>query len=158
MLEQVTRCRESLQSWPRIRWVIAIVTSSVTFLIIGIPTAVIPNPFFGRAVDVTAWSVPVLLLTSVLSGLLLATYIRSTPRLDDQRSAKIGGAGAAISYFAVGCPVCNKLALVALGYSGAIKYFAPIQPILGAISLVLLFYVFRKRVLSEGKCSLPLNR
>jgi ABC-type sugar transport system permease subunit len=128
-----------------VRWYVASVTAVLTFFIIGIPTAVIPNSVFGREIEVTAWSVPVLALTSILSGLLLATYI----------AARFGGAGAVLSYFAVGCPVCNKLALVALGYSGAIKYFAPIQPILGFLSIGLLFYVFRKRVLNEGTCVIP---
>ena len=145
----------SLRSWPKARWFAASITAFLTFIVIGIPTAVIPNSVFGREVEVTAWSVPVLALTSLLSGLLLATYISAAPTSDDKKSARFGGAGAALSYFAVGCPVCNKLALVALGYSGAIKYFAPIQPVLGFLSIALLFYVFRKRVLNEGTCSIP---
>jgi len=34
--------------------------------------------------------------------------------------------------------VCNKIALVLLGWSGALSIWAPLQPILGAASLVLL--------------------
>ncbi|HEY5488873.1 MAG TPA: hypothetical protein VIK00_03465, partial [Candidatus Limnocylindrales bacterium] len=41
-------------------------------------------------------------------------------------------------FLAIGCPVCNKIALVLLGTSGAMTVFAPIQPILGAASIVLL--------------------
>lgn len=155
MISQMTRCMDSLKSWPHARWVAAFVTTLLTFLVIGIPTAVIPNSIFGREVEVTSWSLPLLLLTSLLSGLLLATYIGAAPASDDQKSAKFGGAGALLTYFAVGCPVCNKLALIALGYSGAIKYFAPVQPFLGFLSAGLLFYVFRKRVLNEGSCALP---
>lgn len=155
MTSPLARFMSSLQSWPKVRWYVASVTAVLTFIVIGIPTAVIPNSVFGREIEVTAWSIPVLALTSILSGLLLATYIAAAPKIDDQKSARFGGAGAVLSYFAVGCPVCNKLALVALGYSGAIKYFAPIQPILGFLSIALLFYVFRKRVLNEGTCVIP---
>ncbi len=155
MRSQVTRIMESLRSWPSVRWKAALLTAVLTFIVIGIPTAVIPNSIFGREIEVTAWSIPFLAMTSLLSGLLLATYIAAAPATDDQKSARFGGAGAVLSYFAVGCPVCNKLALVALGYSGAIKYFAPIQPFLGFISIALLFYVFFKRVLNEGRCTIP---
>jgi hypothetical protein len=155
MKSQLILCVNSLRTWPKVRWYAAIATALLTFIVIGIPTAVIPNSIFGREVEVTAWSIPVLAATSLLSGLLLATYIAAAPAIDDQKSARFGGAGAVLSYFAVGCPVCNKLALVALGYSGAIKYFAPIQPFLGFLSIALLFYVFRKRVLNEGSCAVP---
>ena len=148
------QCRATLAQWPRERWIAALVASIITFLIIGIPTAVIPNPYFGREIEVTTWSIPVLIASSIFTGLLLATYINAIPSPDEKRSARLGGLGTFISYFAVGCPVCNKLALIALGSSGAIKYFAPVQPYLGALSVGLLFYVFRKRVLSEGKCSI----
>lgn len=155
MRSQVTQIMESLRSWPLVRWKATLVTAVLTFIVIGVPTAVIPNSLFGREIEVTAWSIPVLAMTSLLSGLLLATYIAAAPATDDQKSARFGGAGAVLSYFAVGCPVCNKLALVALGYSGAIKYFAPIQPFLGFISIALLVYVFVKRVLNEGTCTIP---
>lgn len=42
-----------------------------------------------------------------------------------------------LAWFAVGCPVCNKLAVLALGYSGAITWFAPVQPILAVGALIL---------------------
>lgn len=45
--------------------------------------------------------------------------------------------GAVLAWFAVGCPVCNKLALVALGYSGALTWFAPLQPLLAVTAVVL---------------------
>ena len=42
-----------------------------------------------------------------------------------------------LAWFAVGCPVCNKLALLALGYSGAITWFTPVQPFLALGALIL---------------------
>jgi hypothetical protein len=87
--------------------------------------------------------------------LLTATYVKNDFSDENPRQLKIGGAGALLSYFAVGCPVCNKLALIALGYSGAIQYFAPIQPYLAVAGIALLAYSLRMRLNNEYSCSLP---
>jgi hypothetical protein len=47
----------------------------------------------------------------------------------------IAGFGA---FLAIGCPVCNKIALLLLGTSGALTIYAPLQPVIGALSLALL--------------------
>ena len=134
---------------------------SVLFaLLIGIPTVLIPNPVFGREIAVLAWNYPVWILTSLLAGMLAATYVRPhrktaaettaasvEPEDDGSRQGRFGIAGTVLAWFAVGCPVCNKLALLALGYSGAITWFAPIQPLLavGALLLTGGALVFRLR-------------
>ena len=98
---------------------------------------------------------PVLVATSVLSGMLCATYVRMDAEVTDENSAKVGSIGGFLAYLAVGCPVCNKLALIALGSTGAIQYFAPVQPYLGAAGILLLMYALRKRLVNEAQCSLP---
>jgi len=148
-------CLTAVMLWPAKRWVTAFVVAIATFFVIGIPTAVIENPIFGRAIGVTAWSVPVLVATSVLSGMLFATYVRMDAVITDESSAKVGSIGGFLAYLAVGCPVCNKLALIALGSTGAIQYFGPVQPYLGAAGLLLLMYALRKRLVNEAQCSLP---
>jgi hypothetical protein len=75
--------------------------------------------------------------------------------ITDEISAKLGSVGGFLAYLAVGCPVCNKLALIALGSTGAIQYFAPVQPYLGAAGLLLLMYALRKRLVNESQCALP---
>lgn len=55
--------------------------------------------------------------------------------------AKGGGraaGGGILSFFAVGCPICNKLVVALLGASGALTYFGPVQPLLGLLGLTLL--------------------
>jgi hypothetical protein len=148
-------CLTAVMLWPAKRWVAAITAAVATFFIIGIPTAVIENPVFGRAVGVTAWSIPVLIATSILSGMLFATYVRMDAVITDESSAKVGSIGGFLAYLAVGCPVCNKLVLIALGSTGAIQYFGPVQPYLGAAGLLLLMYALRKRLVNEAQCSLP---
>ncbi len=123
----------------------------------GVPTDVIPNPVFGRPIDVTWWSYPVLVATAVLGGLLIATYVRSEPgggAIDElDRPGRTGGAGGLLSFFAVGCPTCNKLVVVALGSTGALDWFAPAQPLLAAASLLLLAWALRARLRSATVCA-----
>jgi hypothetical protein len=45
-----------------------------TALLIGVPTDVIPNDLFGRMTPVRSYDVPVLVVISVLSGLLVASH------------------------------------------------------------------------------------
>jgi len=102
----------------------AVAGAVATALLIGLPTDVIPNPVFGRPVDVTWWSYPSLGVTAVLGGLLLATYVRPdhdrSPADELDRPARTGGIGGLLSFFAVGCPTCNKLVVLAIGSSGAL--------------------------------------
>jgi threonine/homoserine/homoserine lactone efflux protein len=86
--------------------------------------------------------------------MLFATYIRNESSIDEDKSLKIGTAGALFSFLAVGCPVCNKIALIALGYSGAIKYFAPVQPYLAILGVVVLSYALIKRLDGEIACKI----
>jgi hypothetical protein len=148
-------CFTSLFSWSRKRWIVAIGVGLLTYLFIALPTAVIKNPIFGREIAVTNWSVTVIAITSILTGLLTATYVKNEFSDENPKQLKIGSAGAFLSFFAVGCPVCNKLVLIALGYSGAIQYFAPIQPYLALIGIALLMYSLRMRLNNEYSCSLP---
>ena len=58
-----------------------------------------------------------------------------------------------MAYFAVGCPVCNKLVLIALGTSGAMSWFAPVQPFLAAASVVLMAVALRIRLKNQVSCT-----
>ena len=144
---------DELASWPLRRWSTALVAAVVVTLAVGLPTDVIPNPVFGRPVEVTWWSYPVLVATAVLGGLLAATYVRvDEPDEELDTPGKAGGLGGLLSFFAVGCPTCNKLAVVALGSTGALDWFAPAQPILAVLSLVLLGWALRARLRSATVC------
>lgn len=147
-------CFSALFSWSARRWVVSVVAAIVTYLVVGLPTAVIENPIFGRAVEVTPWSVPALVITSVLFGLLVASYFRNDVITPEEKSIKIGGIGAVLSYLAVGCPVCNKLVLIALGSTGAIKYFAPVQPFLAWLAVILLAFAVQQRLAKESSCQI----
>ena len=145
-----------MRSWTRRRWAVALVASAVVAPLLGIPTDVIPNPVFGRPVPVTPWSVPVLIVSSLLGGLLIATYARDRDdpaSNDDPSRERVAGVGGLLTFFAIGCPVCNKLVVLALGTTGALDWFAPAQPWLAVISIVLLALALRQRLTSSAYCA-----
>jgi hypothetical protein len=150
-------CFSALFQWKIKRWLFALFTGISTYVIIAIPTAIIKNPIFGRDVAVTSWSIPVLILTSILSGLLFATYMKNENFIQEERSAKLGSAGALFSFLAVGCPVCNKIALIALGTTGAMQYFAPVQPYLALFGILFLLYALQKRLVGESMCAVNIK-
>ena len=157
----------ALQNWSARHWLTAAIGSVVVALAVGLPTDVIPNPVFGRPIDVTWWSYPALAVTALLGGLLIATYLRSDESgdlaFDDdldagaERQAKTGGFAGLLSFFAVGCPVCNKIVLIALGTTGARQWFEPLQPYLAAVSLALLAYALWSRLNSTLSCPVPIR-
>lgn len=157
MLRIVILAISTLRTWGVKQWSVALGAGLLIGFAVALPTAVIPNPIFGRTVAVTWWSYPVVLATAVLGGLLTATYVRDdsmveTPDEELDRSSKLGMAGALISFFAVGCPVCNKLVLLALGASGAIAWFAPIQPLLALVSIALMTISLQVRLRNATSC------
>jgi hypothetical protein len=140
------------------RYLLALpVTTAIAALAIGIPTDVLPNPWFTRMTPVRTLDVLLWPLTSLAVGALAATFVLpSTRRGRPELGASAGGG--LLSVFAVGCPVCNKLVVMALGFSGALTYFAPLQPILGVAAVVLILAVLRRRIAGlSGACgaSLP---
>ena len=147
-----------MKCWPLRRWVVVASSAVAAVLFVGVPTALIPTPLFGRAVAPTMWAWPVLLVTAMLSGLVTATYVAtsSTAMPGGAAEPSRGGvAGGFLVYLAVGCPACNKIALLALGATGAIRWFAPVQPLLAIAGILLLAYALRRRLAGERACPVP---
>jgi hypothetical protein len=116
---------------------------------LGFASAIIPNPIFGRQIPPEPFAIVVWIASAVLIGPITATYLApaSPPAtalapaaggIDEPRRSLLGYAGGVAAFLAIGCPVCNKVALVLLGTSGALSVWAPIQPLVGALSHVLL--------------------
>ena len=126
----------------------AAVWSALSLVVFGVVSAIIPNPVFGRSIAPEPFAIGVWLASAPLMGLVMATYTApppaaapvpldsaGTPPADGSVLGALAGVGA---FLAIGCPVCNKIALVLLGTSGAMSVWAPIQPIVGVVSLALL--------------------
>jgi len=140
----------TIARWPGRRWIAAALGAAAVAVLVGVPTGVVPTPFYTRMTPVLWWNYPVWAGTALLGGLLLATYVRA-PVADAAPTASLTGGGL-LSAFAVGCPVCNKLVVALVGFSGAINLWAPIQPILGVASLALLGWAFWRRLATEAAC------
>ncbi len=148
----------------------------VSLVAFGLVAAIIPNPVFGRQIPPEPFAIAVWIASAPLMGLILATYMspptsQAEPRLlgsavaggpdavlssAETRSTTIGTLAGFGAFLAIGCPVCNKIALVLLGTSGALTIFAPIQPLIGAASLALLAGTLAWRLRSRargGACS-----
>jgi len=146
----------------------------VTLASFGLVTAIIPNPVFGRQIPPEPFAIAVWFVSAPLMGLLGATYSapaipaaeasRLMPPIIDlagdashRQGTTLGTVAGLGAFLAIGCPVCNKVALVLLGAGGAMTVFAPIQPLIGTASLVLLAgtlaWRFRLRA-RGGVCSI----
>lgn len=134
--------------------------SVVAMIAFGLLTAIIPNPVFGRGIAAEPFAVAVWLASAPLIGAVMATYVAPLPpsapaplepgsRRDGSAFGTLGGLAA---FVAIGCPMCNKIALVLLGTGGAASIFGPIQPLIGAVSLVLLAatLMWRLRLRARG--------
>ena len=124
----------------------------VSGLAFGLVAAIIPNPVFGRQIPPETFAIGVWLVSAPLMGIVMATYtapvtaspIRTVALGPSEaaaargRSTTLGSLAGFGAFLAIGCPVCNKVALVLLGTSGALSVYAPIQPLIGVVSLALL--------------------
>lgn len=140
-----------LRAWPARRWAVALALTVIFAGVAGGITDLIPNPLSYREIAPAWWSYPILLATSVLGGLVLASYVRSPAQ--PSAEGKMAGGGL-LSVLAIGCPVCNKLVVLALGTSGALTWWAPLQPIVGLASVGVLGWALWTRLSAEGSCKL----
>jgi hypothetical protein len=76
-----------IRLWGVRRWGAAVTGTVVVALAIGLPTEMIPSPWFIRMMPVVWWNHPVWVATAVLAGLLLATYVREGQHLLDDSAA-----------------------------------------------------------------------
>lgn len=141
--------RVGLSDWPRRRWAVAAVVTGVAALGGGVPTDLVPTSLYIRMTPILWWNYPVWAISALLIGLTAATYVRSS----GAATRRILGGGL-LSFFAVGCPICNHLDVALLGVSGALSYFAPLQPVLALAGLALLTVTFALRLRSLAACPL----
>lgn len=150
-----------LRTLDRRFWLASAGGTLLVALALSIPSAVLPNPFFTRMTPTEPFNVLVLVLSAPLAGLLLATYIARSGGVARDIHADAGSGratlGSVAAYLAIGCPLCNKIVVAALGASGAVNVFGPAQPFIGAASVALLAatLAWRLRMRARGcrRCS-----
>lgn len=130
-------------------WLVAVAGTIVTLDLIGIPAAIIDNPFFSRQTPVRTQDYVIWIATGILAGLVAGTFTLRVKKVAAGKAAS----GGILSFLAVGCPICNKLIVLLLGVSGALTYFAPLQIYIGVASLALLVWALHLRVQAiYGSC------
>ena len=139
-------------------WTVSVLYAAGATLLLGIPTVLIPNHLFSRTVptspqDYVIWVVSVLLIGPLMG---LTTLYPVGPKATTQNHSLKGSgraiAGTLLSFFSVGCPVCNKVVVLLLGLGGAMTFFNPLRPFLGLAAIVLMSVTLymRVRVLRHG--------
>jgi hypothetical protein len=90
----------------------------------------------------------------VTTGALAATYGLAEPRGAANQRAGVGAGF--LGWFAVSCPVCNKLVVALVGVSGATGVVEPLQPALGALAVAIAVGALtaRMRAIRRGACPL----
>ena len=126
----------------------AILGSLAALVLVGLPTDILPNPWFTRMTPIRATDYLLWATSGILTGALLATYL--LPGRQRSSVATTSAGTGLLTVFAVGCPICNKLVVALLGVSGALTFFAPIQPLLGAVALGTSFVALRIRLRGAG--------
>src|SRR5437660_6519690 len=147
-------------------WSLSALYTAGSALLLGVPTLLIPNHLFGRTVptspqDYAIWIVSALLLGPLLA--LMTLYPMPSQKAPQGKRSVVGSGrafgGALLSFFSVGCPVCNKVVVLLLGMGGAMTLFNPMRPFLGLASIALLSVTvfLRVRALRYG-CRLPAQK
>jgi hypothetical protein len=95
-----------------------------------------------------------LVLVAVAGGAAMA--MRAHPAAQACPVQGRAAAGGGLAYLAVGCPLCNKAVVLALGSSGALSYFAPAQPWLGVVALLSILPVLGRLLRLIGRGSMRL--
>lgn len=153
-MSSLTEMGAVIRRWPARRWLVAVLAAAAFLLLVGAATAMISTPLFSRMIPPTWWAWPSLIVTSALAGLLIASYVRA-PQAATAGGTGAGYAGGFLTFLAVGCPVCNKVVLFALGSAGAVTWFAPVQPLLQLLAIGLLLWALARRLRSEYACPVP---
>ena len=146
-------------------WAAALLTGAVAYVAIAVPTALVVTPIFGRSIAPRGIDHVIAVVSALLIGMVWAarrqpvdgSSSEDSVDVQDQVARRRSLFAGLLAGLAVGCPVCNKAVLVALGTSGALNVWGPIQPLLGVSALVMLGLVLRSQLRRVGAlgCSLP---
>ncbi len=156
----VPRAWTALRSWSARRWLAAAAGATAFLVVVAVPTDLIePGLRPGDPATPLGLARPGRVLGAgraarrQLRG--RARGRRRTHRSGGGRPPRLGRG--LLTYFAVGCPVCNKLVLLALGSAGAVTWFEPVQPALQAVAVALLLWALRGRLRGELACPTDLD-
>ncbi len=146
-----------MRVWRWQRWLLTAAVAATVAVVIGVPTGIIRTSIYTRMTPVLWWNYPIWAVSSLATGLIVATYLWPVADMSKGGTGRVTFGGL-LSAFAVGCPICNKLVVAVLGVSGALNIWAPIQPFLGLASVAILIVALLVRLRGERRCALRLPR
>lgn len=119
------------------------VVTVAAFVGFGLLTDLIRNPIWVRMVPRTPLDYAFLGVTSLLAG----AYVVQRDLLSEVPGDACAYGGTIGGFLAFGCPICNKLLLLAFSSSAIMTYFDPLRPLLGFLSVALFagVVVYRQR-------------
>jgi hypothetical protein len=132
--------------------------SLAALLVFGIPTSLIPNPIFSRMIPSLPLDYVFLIITSLLVGAYAALHFYGKQAAPFKKAEKATAySGLLGSIVAFGCPLCNKVFVMALGSSTILNYIEPYRPIIGTVGAAAMgLAVFVKgKTVRDGACLLP---
>ena len=80
-------------TWRARQWAVAVAAALGCVVLVGVPTDLIETPLFSRAVPPTWWSYPILAVSALLAGLLVATYVSGPTGVGPRNDGRWGGFG-----------------------------------------------------------------
>lgn len=112
---------------------IAVGAAAGTAMFVGLGTvaALWDNPMFMRMSPAGGLKIALLALQSVLAGV----YVGLPP---SHCGARTAGVGAALGFFGIACPTCNKVLVALLGAGLLLEYFEPVRLYVAAAGAALL--------------------
>jgi len=129
----------------------AVGLSVLLFIIMGTPTALVPNPFiqYTRMIEATFLDYFFLAATSIMLATLvsLKLYFKSEKKIGVKEL--VGGAA---GFVAFSCPICNALLVALIGGAAIMAFIEPLRPILGLLSMAILGYLIYN-TLQCGECT-----
>jgi hypothetical protein len=139
-------------------WVLAAGGAAATALVLGVPSDVIPNPWFERKLPTQSFELVVLVALTAIAAAIAATY--ASPAAPSGGLGRTGTSAGVVGWFAVTCPVCNPIVVALLGTSGAASTFSRWQPVFGAVAVALgmAALTLRLRAARRGTCAVPIPR
>jgi hypothetical protein len=143
--------RLGVRSAAAARYLLAGLAGAAAAVAMAVPTDILDTPLFTREIPVRWWEYPTLAAVGVLTALWVGIRARA-----GGPGAGSAAGGITLATFAIGCPVCDKLVLAAVGTTGALGLWAPLQPILAAVSVALMaglvLWRWRQQPCADGQC------
>jgi len=125
-------------------YIILAISLSIFFLLaFGIPTNLVPNPWFTRMIPAT----PIDSVFLYIEAALLGTYVTlSVWQKKKGITGKCAVAGGFLGFLAFACPICNKLLVFLFGVGFLMSYLQPIRPYLGFIGIALMSFALHQKL------------